>query len=120
MNVYRSLTSDGAFLMDMMGKEVLARIFQERGWREEDGLIILEEREVTKNWGWIENRWILLKGGQKQEVRLSHRIYSAVELTSLLSECGFDRVNVHGDAKGTPYDHTAKRLVIVARKSESK
>jgi SAM-dependent methyltransferase len=115
-NVYRSLRSDGAFLMDLMGKEVVARVFQERGWREEDGIILLEERKVSNNWGWIENRWVIVKDGEKREVKISLRLYSAVELSALLAECGFDRVDVYGDAKGAPYDHTAKRLVAVARK----
>ncbi len=115
-NLYRSLRGGGAFLLDMMGKEVLARIFQERGWREENGIILLEERKVSNNWGWIENRWVMVKDGEKREVKISLRLYSAVELSTLLRECGFDTVDVCGDWKGAPYDHTAKRLVAVARK----
>ncbi len=120
INVYRSLRSDGAFLMDMAGKEVVARVFQERGWHEEDGIILLEERKVSNSWGWIENRWIIVKDGEKREVKISLRLYSAVELSALLKECGFAGVDVYGDVKGAPYDHTAKRLVAVARKGVSK
>jgi len=120
MNVYRSLRSDGAFLMDLMGKEVLARVFQERGWREENGIILLEERKVSSNWGWIENRWVIVEDGEKREVKISLRLYSAVELSTLLRECGFDRADVYGDVKRAPYDHTAKRLVVVAHKGDSK
>lgn len=116
MNVLRSLKPGGTFLLELMGKEVLARIFRERDWREEDGMIILEERKLSKNWGWIENRWIMLKEGEKQEFKVSHRLYSAVELSSLLGECGFGKVDAYGDLAGLPYDHTAKRLVVVARK----
>ncbi len=116
MNVYRSLKRGGAFLLELMGKEVLARIFRERDWREEDGAIILEERRLSRNWGWIDNRWIILRDGEKQEFKVCHRLYSAVELSSLLGECGFDRVDAHGDLAGSPYDHTAKRFVVVARK----
>lgn len=116
MNVYRSLRSGGVFLVEMMGKEVLARIFRERDWHEEDGVIFLEERKLSKNWSWIENRWIMLKNGEKQEFRISHRLYSAVELSELLNECGFSVVDVYGDLTGAPYDHAAKRLVAVAHK----
>lgn len=119
MNVYRSLKSGGVFLMDLMGKEVLARIFRERDWREEDGIILLEDCKVSNDWSWVENRWIVLKGGERQEVKISLRLYSAVELRALLSECGFDRVDVYGDVAGAPYDHAAKRLVVVAHKGES-
>jgi SAM-dependent methyltransferase len=116
MNVYRSLRSGGVFLVDMMSKEVLARRFRERDWQEEDGVLILQEREITSNWGWSENRWILLRGNERTEFRWSHRLYSATELASLLTSCGFAQVNVCGDFEGGVYDHTARRLVVVGHK----
>lgn len=115
-NVYRSLKPGGAFIIEMMGKEVLARVFVDKGWEEEDGLLVLRETKVTGNWGWVENRWIMIRDNERVEHKVSHRPYSAVELTSLLTECGFGRVDVYGDYEGSPYDHKAKRLVAVARK----
>ena len=115
-NVFRSLKPGGVLLMDMMGKEVLARIFQEKNWYEEDGILILEERKLSNGWGWIDTRWVLLQGSDHTEVKLSLRLYSAAELTSLLTGCGFSHVEVHGDFEGSAYDHTAKRLVVVAHK----
>ena len=116
LNVYRSLQSGGVFLLEMLGKEILARIFRERDWHEENGVLILEERKLSKNWGWIESRWIMFKDNNRTELRLSHRLYSAVELTSLLAGCGFTHVDAYGDLAGSAYDHMAKRLVIVAHK----
>ena len=116
LNVYRSLKSGGVFLLEMMGKEVLARIFRERDWYEEDGVLILQERKITKNWGWMESRWILFADNNRTELKLSHRIYSAVELASLLAECGFAHLDAYGDLEGRAYDHLARRLVVVARK----
>ena len=116
MNVYRSLKSGGVFLLEMMGKEVLARIFCERDWYEEDGVLILQERKITKNWGWMESRWILFADNNRTELKLSHRIYSAVELTSLLTGCGFTHVDAYGNLEGSTYDHLARRLVVVAHK----
>jgi SAM-dependent methyltransferase len=115
-NVYRSLKEEGVFVIDMAGKEVIARIFRERDWSEEDGVIFLEERKVTKDWSWMENRWILIKGDKREEFRFSHRPYSAVELSLLLKESGFSTISIYGDLAGSPYDHKAKRLVAVARK----
>ena len=115
-NVYKSLKPGGVFLMDMMGKEVLARIFQERVWREEDGILILEERKLSPGWDRIEARWIIYQDDRRRELRFSTRLYSAVELASLLQECGFTDIDLFGDLGGGPYDHNAKRLVAVARK----
>jgi SAM-dependent methyltransferase len=116
LNVYRSLKPGGVFLLEMLGKEILARIFRERDWHEENGVLILEERKICKNWGWIESHWIMLKDNRRTELRLSHRLYSAVELTSLLTGCGFTHVDAYGDLAGSAYDHMAKRLVIVAHR----
>ena len=117
-NVYRSLRDKGVFLIDIMGKEVLARIFRERDWYELDNIMVLEERKVCANWSWIENRWLMIKDGKMDEWKVSHRLYSAAELAALLSDCGFKAIDVYGDLTGTPYDHTAKRLVLVAHKGK--
>jgi len=117
LNVYRSLRDGGTFVIEMMGKEVLAAIFRERDWREQDGVILLEERRISGDWNWIHNEWTLIDGTSRKKFTVSHRLYSAAELTSLLLECGFASVDVYGDLSGTPYDHTAERLVAVAHKA---
>lgn len=116
LNIHSSLKKNGKLLMDLIGKEVLARIFQERDWHEENGTLILEERKVSNDWSWSENHLIILKGEIRKDFRFAHRIYSAVELSALLKECGFASVHVYGDLEGSPYDHKAQRLIIVAEK----
>jgi SAM-dependent methyltransferase len=119
-NVSRSLKDNGVFLMQLMGKEILARTFRERDWYEVNNVLVLQERKVSRNWSWMENRWIMVKDGKTEESRLSHRLYSAAELTALLRDCGFSSIDVYGDLTGTPYDHTAKMLVIAAHKGKEK
>ena len=116
LNVYQSLKKGGRFLIDVQGKETLAAIFRERDWHREGGAIVLEERKVTQDWSWMDNKWILIKNGKIYENTLSHRIYSATELKALLKECGFNKVKVYGDLAGSPYDQNARRLVVVASK----
>jgi SAM-dependent methyltransferase len=115
-NVHASLKEGARLVIEMMGKEILARVFRERDWHQSNGAYFLEERRVCKDWTWIENRWILLKGGRKKEFRVCHRLYSAAELGALLKDCGFSEVKAYGDLAGAPYDHQARRLVVVARK----
>lgn len=105
--------------MEMMGKEVLARIFLPRDWQElPNGSLFLQERRVTRDWTWIENRWILTKGAQRREYAADHRIYDGEGLRKLLLDAGFDSVTLHGDLFGSPYDTSASRLVAVARKAD--
>jgi SAM-dependent methyltransferase len=115
-NICDSLKAGGALVLDTMGKEILARIFQPRDWREGDGEIWLFEREVTDSWSWMENRWIVIKDGERKEFRLAHRLYSAAELSQLMKDCGFSEAAAYGDLEGAPYDHQASRMVVVGRK----
>jgi SAM-dependent methyltransferase len=115
-NVYQSLRRGGVFLIDVMGKEVLARIFRERDWHEEDGILVLQEHKLSQNWSWIENRWTIITQDRRTTFTVSHRLYSAAELVVLLGGCGFREVQVYGGLDGTPYDQNARRLVAVARK----
>jgi len=116
VNIFNSLKPGGVFLLETHGKEVLARIFMERNWEEVDGILWLQERKVSQNWGWMWNRWIMVKGNERIEREISHRLYSATEMVSLLKGCGFTSVDVYGSLGGSPYDHPARRMVVVAKK----
>ncbi len=115
-NMYHSLREGGAVLLETMGKEILARIYRERDWVEQDGVFHLQERRVSKHWSWMENRWILLKEGFQFEYEVSHWLFSASEFVALLEESGFVHCGVYGGLDGGPYDHTAQRLVVVGKK----
>ena len=115
-NVCESLKPGGVFIIETHGKETLSRIFQERNWLEEDGVLWLQERKVSKNWGWMWNRWIMLRGSERSEGEVSHRLYAGTEMVSLLTGCGFSRVDIYGNLDGNPYDHRAQRLIAVGHK----
>jgi SAM-dependent methyltransferase len=116
VNVCESLKDEGKLLIDLMGKEILARVFQERGWEEQDGAYLLQERKISRNWSWIENRWILLEGSDHHEYEVCHWIYSAFELECMLQDAGFRTVVSYGDLAGSLYDHNARRLVCVGQR----
>ncbi len=113
-NICRSLRAGGRAVIDVASKEILARNFRERDWREVNGALVLEERKIRPDWSGVDNRWILIKGGRRQDFALSIRVYSAVELATLLRRCGFRQVRTFGGLDGAPYDHKARRLVLVA------
>lgn len=115
-NVYRSLRPGGRFLVQVGGKEWLAREFRPRDWREEAGAFILEERKVAPGWTGLENRWLLVRKGKVRQFRFFLRIYSAAEMSDLLRRAGFSRADVYGGLEGEPYDNTSRWLVAVGRK----
>lgn len=113
-----ALAPGGRILLELMGREVLARVFRERDWeRAEDGSILLQERRLAPDWGWIDNRWILLRDGHAEEFTFGHRLYTGTELAALLRACGFGDVQVYGSLAGAPYDQRAGRLVVCAARA---
>ncbi len=118
-NVFRSLRPAGRFIIETVGKEVLARIFQEADWSEGDYGIHLERRKPTDDWGKMQNTWILIeKDGTRHEWNVTHYLYSAVELKSLLRSAGFAHVKAYGGLDGTPYDNNSRRLAVIGMKKE--
>ncbi|OLS22639.1 MAG: Ubiquinone biosynthesis O-methyltransferase [Candidatus Heimdallarchaeota archaeon LC_3] len=115
-NALKSLKKGGKLVIDLMGKEILARIFQEKDWQEIDGVYALEERKVSKGWSWMENRWIIINKGEIKEFEVNHRLYSGKEMENLMREVGFSKVSIFGDFKGSSYDQNANRLVVIAIK----
>jgi SAM-dependent methyltransferase len=117
-HLHRSLAPGGRLLIDTMGKEVLARIYQPSHWYESDeGALILEEREVEPDWSRVHMRWIQVEEGRREEMLLSLRLYAATELADLARAAGFEQIEVFGDLAGAPYDTKAMRLVLLARKA---
>lgn len=115
-NLRASLAPGGTLVVDLLGKEILARIFQQRDWQPlEGGGFALQERQVARDWGWMENRWVILRDGAVREHRFGHRLYAGTELVALLRDVGFETVSLFGDFAGAPYDHRAQRLLAVAR-----
>ena len=104
VNVSRSLRREGVVLMELMGKEVVARTLKSRDWSQEQSAFLLTEQRVRDDWSWVDNRLIFLADGVQHEFVLSHRLYSASELASVLSAAGFSSVQAYGDLTGSPYD----------------
>ena len=116
-NLRRSLRSGGRLVIELTGKEILARIFRERDWHRNGEMIFLEERELTDNWSRMINTWTILdRGGKRSEYRFTIRLYSARELMSAVESCGFREVKSYGSLAGDPYDEAAERLVVSAVK----
>ncbi len=115
-NLHDSLRPGGRLVMSLTSKEVVAREFQERTWSERDGTYLLEEHAVRDDWSRMENRWVVVDDGETREFAVSHRLYSARELSELLRDIGFGTVDVYGDYEGAPFDEDADHLVVVAER----
>jgi 2-polyprenyl-3-methyl-5-hydroxy-6-metoxy-1,4-benzoquinol methylase len=116
-HIQQSLKPGGAVILEMMGKEVLAKIF--RATDSEvlpDGTLLVERREVFDEWSRLRATWMLIKGEKVSSFTFHHTIYSGQELKDLLLQAGFSRVKLYGDLDGKEYGLDASRLIAVAWK----
>lgn len=116
--LHKALRDGGRLLIDVNGKEVIARQFRDREWHEHyDGTLGLEERRVRNGWESIDSRWILIgPSGKAWEGTIFVRLYSGVELKELLNRAGFGTIQLYGNLAGASYDQQAERLIAVAVK----
>jgi SAM-dependent methyltransferase len=119
-NLLTSLEPGGRAVLDMYGKELLARDFRPRDWSRHGDVILVEERTVRPGWDWISSEWTVLDGSSRRSFRVEHRLYSGQELRALLLRAGFGSVDLYGSFEGAPYDHEATRLVAVATAAGSR
>jgi SAM-dependent methyltransferase len=116
-HVCESLRPGGAFVMDLVGKEVLARAFQPTlSTQTADGTLVVVRGEIVRGWTRVRSEWTAIKSGTARTFRFEHWVYSGRELLDLLAAAGFDEMRFFGDFTGRAYDASASRLVAVARK----
>jgi SAM-dependent methyltransferase len=115
-NAFDSLKSGGAFIIEVLGKEIAVRDFTEAEWFERAGFTVLTESAPMDSWASIWNRWILIKDGSRMEKVFIQRLYAASELRRLLFDAGFAQVEIYGGWDESPYDENARMLIAVGRK----
>jgi SAM-dependent methyltransferase len=116
-NIHTSLKPGGVFVLDILGKEILAAKFQPtRSSALPDGRTLIQRVEIVDNWSRVESNWIYLENGQASTFPIRLWLYSGHEIRGLLKSVGFSDISIHGDLDGGPYGPVARRLVVVAKK----
>ncbi|HVM62730.1 MAG TPA: methyltransferase domain-containing protein [Verrucomicrobiae bacterium] len=116
-NIFTSLKSNGVCVIDLMGKERLAKIFvPTTSTKYPDGALLIQRHEAFDDWTRIRNEWMLVKGNRARWFKFHHTVYSAQELKDRLLQAGFADVKLYGDFDSRPYGTDSPRLVAVARK----
>lgn len=117
-NILGSLKAGARVVLDVAGKEFLARSNVRKHWQEVGkGRYWLMDREVLPGWGKMRAHWVFVGNGELSEFLFEHRLYSAQELADLMKQAGFADILIYGGLDGRPYDLKATRLVVVGRKA---
>ena len=116
-NMLTSLQPGGACLIEVLGKERLARILQPTTSTVlSDGSMLVERHEIYDDWTRIRNEWLLIRKGKVKSFKFQHTIYSGLELRDRMQRAGFVDVKLHGNLDGDEYDPYAERLIAVGHK----
>jgi len=115
-NVYSSLTEGGRFVIEILGKEVIAATFCKIQEMEYEGCKVIAHSRILNEWSMLECKRTIIKDGEEEEVIAYHRLYSATELKGHLTKIGFKNISVYGNFAGASYDNEAKSMIIVGQK----
>jgi SAM-dependent methyltransferase len=96
-NVFRSLVPGGSFVIDVMGKEIVARGFAPCAVeKREDETILVQMREISDDWYRIRSHWLIIRGEHATHVRFDNALYSDREMVHLLKQAGFETIKLFG------------------------
>ena len=120
-NMFTSLQPGGACLIEVLGKERLAKILQPTiSTVLPGGTLMVERHEIFDDWTRVRNEWLLIRGGRAKSFNFHHTIYSGQELRDRMERVGFVAVKLHGNLDGDAYGPNAERLVTIGHKPISK
>ena len=117
--VARALKPGSPFLMELLDRDTLMRIYQRHDWYETDtGIKVLEQREFDFLAGRINARHTrIYPNGIQGEDQPSVRVYTLTELARMLQAAGLVVEATFGGLDGSPFNLESRRLAILARKS---
>ncbi len=113
--LHASLKPGGRLVLDLVGVEYLARNLEPVHLTDyDDDRLLIERPLLTDNLTRLENEWLLIDGDRVHRASFSHRVWSAGEISALLTSAGFAVSGIYGDTRGGLYDLEAERLVVIA------
>ena len=116
--VAQALKPDGLFLMELMSRDMLMRVYQPRGWHETpDGVKVLQDRTFDLVEGRNHVRQVTIyPDGRVEEAHHVLRVYTPTELAKMLGEAGMAVEAAFGGLDQSPLTVESNRLVMLARK----
>ena len=114
----QSLRPGGTLVIDVLGKEVLARKYVAVDAQESPtGDIVVQRRRIYDDWSRIATEWLFVGDDGVRRFHLGLWLYSGRELREMLLAAGFEAVELYGDFLGSAYGPQASRLVAVASRA---
>ncbi|MBI3420944.1 MAG: class I SAM-dependent methyltransferase [Candidatus Sungbacteria bacterium] len=117
--VARSLRHSGKFVLDVMNRDRVARVYRERDWQHlPGGATVLTERAFDHVTGRnTETRTRISSNGERKEFTLVVRMYTVAELAAMMRTAGLEIKETYGSYRSEPLTFDSPRSILIAEKA---
>ena len=115
-NAHRSLVPGGRLLVDLYGKEMLARDGGKPQVFPVEGGTMFTYATILGDWDRFRIDFAFVQGDKARWGVVEHELYSAVELKALFAGAGFVDIDCFGGFDAEPFDNHAQRLIVRGRR----
>jgi len=116
--IARALKPDGTFLIDIVNREHLLKVFKESDIADFGVFTMEEERSLDEKKMKVTSQWIVTPKDTDEQLVLTHelRLYTLQSLQQMLTLAGLTPKVVYGNYKAETYSAESSRLIILAQK----
>ena len=118
MEVQRVLQENGLFLIDVVNKEYVMKIYKERDWAEYEPFYLLENRILDSRKSMLLSEWTIIEKDTNEIRHIQHnlRLYSFPKLRQMLRQAGLKIKRVYGGYDKKKFSQNASRMILLAQK----
>jgi len=118
--IARILKPDGSFLLDVVNRDHLLKVFKESDLADFGVFTMEEKRNLDENKMKVTSQWIVTPKDNSEKLVLTHelRLYTLENLRRMLTSMGLTLKAVYGNYKAEDYSTESSRLIILARKQK--
>jgi ubiquinone/menaquinone biosynthesis C-methylase UbiE/Holliday junction resolvase len=119
--VARALRSDGHFLLDIINRDHVLRVFKESDTADFGVFTMEEKRSLDRNKMKVTSQWIVTPKDTGEQMVLTHelRLYTSEGLRQMLTSAKLAPKAMYGNYKAETYSTESSRLIILAQKQEA-
>jgi SAM-dependent methyltransferase/Holliday junction resolvase len=119
--IARTLKPDGGFLLDVVNRDHLLRVFKESDMADFSMFTMEEKRSLDKDKMRVTSRWLVTPKDNGEKLVLTHelRLYTLEGLRQMLSSAGLASKAMYGNYKAENYRAESSRLIILAQKQKN-
>jgi len=116
--IRRTLRKDGEFLLDLVNKDHLVRVFQEREWAEYEPFYMLEKRSLDLQASRLMSQWTIIRKDSKEIISLQHnlRLYSLQAVKQMLNKTRLKIKKINGGYDKKEFSLDSPRMIVTARR----